>query len=160
MKNLFFDCVRRYWNRCLVLLGIAMIKSAKLNFTESLVLKKTEQSHPRHLPVQTPLPITYYLQGWGPVYLFSPQSGIVLHLHEMIHTREHVLSLATERGRNLFSKPPASFCSAPYTWESLPNVDCHQGASAVERRRAPRREVKWPNRYRQSAFDLILYWVF
>lgn len=87
------------------------------------VLEETEQSHPHHLLCRH---LFQSLICRAEDQLIYPVLSLktVLYLHEVIHTWEHVLSFSTERGRNLFSEPPASFCSVPYTWELLPRHIC------------------------------------
>lgn len=132
-EKLGFGCVRRYWNCCLILLGMAPTKSAKLDATEIPCVKGNWAITSSSSSVQTPFSAPD-LQSWGPVNLSNLSLKIVLYLQERIHT-----------GSTSCSSPQKGAGTSSQSLQ-LPSAQFHtrgsrfQGTSAVERSWATWRE--------------------
>lgn len=149
IKNLGFGCVRRYWNCCLILLGMAPTKSAKLDSAEIPCIRGNQAITPSSPSVQTPFPVTD-LQSWGPVDLSSPQSeNRSVSPWGDPHVGAHLIVLHRK------GQEPLLRASSFLLLSSI-----HVGVASKAHLLLKGAEQLGGNKYWQSAFDLILYWVF
>lgn len=148
-KKLGFGCVRRCWNCCLTLLGMAPTKSAKLDSTEIPCINGNGTITSSSPSVHTPFPATD-LQSWGPVNLSSPQpENCSVSPWDEPHMGAHLV-LLHRKGQ----EPPLKASSF------LLLSSTHVGVASKAHLLLKGAEQRGGNKHWQSAFDLILYWVF